>query len=369
MTTATLPTTPAETTPEWLTGALRGTGAIGPGTRITAITSELVGEGAGFIGLVARLGLTYAGDTAGAPGTLIAKFPAPDPGSRQVGNLYGLYEREVRFYNGLAGDCGLEVPRCYFAAYDADAGQSLVLIEDLDGLGRFGDQVTGCTPDEARLAVHSLARFQARWWQHPRLETFPWMPTADALVRNAMLTAYEQCWGLYAERYGHLLTPGFSAAGLTLHRRILAHLDRFASNPLTICHGDFRPDNMFFGNATSGRPLIVFDWQSPNRGWGAYDLAYFIAGSLETDLRRRHEDDLLAEYHGLLMEGGVTGYPLEQLRNDYRACMAVMTGISIINGATLPMTNQRALDLFVQMFERFVAAIEDQDVLSVLATG
>lgn len=364
MTTSALPTIPGEMTPRWLTNALRSTGALGPGGEVTSISHEVIGEGAGFIGLVARLSLGLAGDTGKTPRTMIAKFPAPDPGSRQVGNLYGLYEREVRFYNELAADSGLDVPSCFYASYDADAGQSLVILEDLDGLGRFGDQVTGCTPDEARMAVRSLATFHANWWQHPRLETLPWMTTGDALVRNAMLTAYEACWDVYMQRYGHVMSPATEAAGPTLHRRILAQLDVFRANPLTICHGDYRPDNMFFGD--NGRPLIVFDWQSPNRGWGAYDLAYFIAGSFGVEDRRKHEDELITEYHELLRAGGVKGYSLEDLRGDYRACLAVMTGIFIINGATLPTTNQRAIDLFEQILSRFVAAIEDRDALGAL---
>jgi aminoglycoside/choline kinase family phosphotransferase len=324
-----------------------------------------VGEGLGFIGIVARMAVTYTGDTA-APRSMFVKFPSPDPGSRQVGNLYGLYEREVHFYNELAASSGIDVPACYFADYDAHAGQSVVLLEDLTGNGRFGDQVTGCTPAEARLAIASMAKFHAAWWQHPRLTEISWLPTGDALVRNAMVTAYEQCWPLCVERFGHTLTTEIRAAGPTLHRRIVAQLDVFADNPLTIAHGDYRPDNMWFGHEGSARPLVVFDWQSPNRGWSAYDLAYFIAGSFDTESRRKLEDDLIAEYHGLLQAGGVTGYSLGKLRHDYRACLVVMIGIFVINGATLPTTNPRAIDLFEQVFGRFFAAVADQDALSVL---
>ncbi len=366
MTATTLPTVPEEMTPSWLTGALRKGGVLKEDVGVTSISSQIVGEGIGFIGLVARLTVAYEGGTTAAPRSMFVKFPSPDPGSRQVGNLYGLYEREVRFYNELAASSGIDVPACYFADYDAGAGQSVVLLEDLTGAGRFGDQVTGCTSAEARLALAALARFHSSWWQHPRLDEISWMVTGDALVRNAMLTAYEQCWPLYIQRFGHVLTPEMETSGPTLHRRIVAQLDRFARNPLTIAHGDFRPDNMFFGAEASSRPLIVFDWQSPNRGWCAYDLAYFIAGCFDVETRRKHERDLIAEYHDLLCAGGVNGYSLDQLRQDYRACLAVMTGIGIINGATLPTTNQRAVDLFEQMLGRFVTAIEDQEALAAL---
>ena len=365
MTTSPLPTTPEELTPEWLTAILRKGGYMGANASVSSIRSEQVGEGIGFIGLVARLTPAYDGPAGSAPRSIIAKFPSPDPGSRQVGNLYGLYEREVRFYNELAKDSGLDVPHCYYAEYDAAAGQSLVMIEELAD-GRFGDQVTGCTPEEARLAIHSLARFHAAWWEHPRLQQISWMVTGDALVRNAVLTAYELCWPIYAQRFPQSITPKMEKAGPTLHRRIVAQLDRFAANPLTIAHGDYRPDNMFFGAAGNPRSLTVFDWQSPNRGWGAYDLAYFIAGCFDVPTRRKHAGALVAEYHELLREGGVKDYTLEQLTNDYRACTALMTGIGIINGAALPTTNQRAVDLFEQMLSRFNSAIDDVDALDAL---
>ena len=369
MTSSTLPTLPDEMTPAWLTGALRKVGMLNGTASVASIASQVVGEGLGFIGIVARLSVAYHGDSGAAPRSMFVKFPSPDPGSRQVGNLYGLYEREVRFYNDLARSSGIDVPECYFADYDADAGQSVVLLEDLTGDGRFGDQVTGCTPAEARLALASLAKFHAAWWQHPRLDEISWMPTGDDLVRNAMVTAYEQCWPLYVQRFGHVLTPEMGVAGPTLHRRIIAQLDRFADNPLTIVHGDFRPDNLYFGSEGTARPLIIFDWQSPNRGWGAYDLAYFVAGSFDVEVRRKHESDLIAEYHEMLQAGGVTGYSLEKLRQDYRACIALMTGIFIINGATLPTTNPRAVELFDQVLGRFFAAIEDHQVLSILPEG
>ena len=34
----------------------------------------------------------------------------------------------------------------------------------------------------------------------------------------------------------------------------------------------------------------MFDWQSPNRGWAAYDLAYFMAGNVTVEQRRASEE-------------------------------------------------------------------------------
>lgn len=357
-----LPVSPDELTPEWLTDALRAGGSLKDG-RVVSLSSTVVGDGIGFIGMVARIEPQYEG-TAG-PLSLIGKFPATDPGSRTVGNLYGLYEREVRFYNDIARDAGVETPGCYFAAYDAAAGQSLILLEELRG-GDFGNQVGGCTIEEARLAIRSLAGFHSRWWQSPRLDELSWMTTGDQLVRNAMTVAYDACWEPCLQRWGHVLTTEMIAAGPGLGRRIIAELDIFASKPLTLLHGDYRLDNMFFGDSQSSRPLVVCDWQSPNRGWGPYDLAYFLAGSLDPEERRKYERDFAAEYHAILQERGIRDYSFHELWEDYRACLAVMMGIFVINGATLPTNNERGQAVFEKMIGRFVTAINDLDALSVL---
>jgi hypothetical protein len=329
------------------------------------VDARVISEGAGFIGIVARLGLEYDRPAPQAPRSIVAKIPSPDPGSRQVGNLYGLYEREVRFYNHLAADSGVDTPACYFADYDSEAGQSLVLLEDLTG-GEFGDQVGGCTLDDARLAITAAARFHAKWWQHPRIEEMPWMATGDQLVRGAMVTAFDDCVGPCIERFGHLLTPELTAAAPDLGNRILAVLDQFAGTPLTIAHGDYRLDNMFFGARGSARPLVVCDWQSPNRGWGTYDLAYFLAGGLDSPLRRTHEDELMRLYHRELTTAGVTGYSFDRLREDYISSLAVMMGIFVINGATLPTTSERGELVFEKMIGRFVTAITDLRALDAL---
>ncbi|WP_343392645.1 hypothetical protein [Candidatus Amarobacter glycogenicus] len=138
-----LPPSIESLTPEWLTAALRSGGALPEGS-VTAFGHEIIGEGIGFIGTVARLKLQYSGAGPEAPATAIAKLPSEDPGSRMVGVAFGLYEREVRFYSDLAGDCGLPAPKPYFSHYDAGAGQAAIILEDLTG-GAFGDQVAGAS--------------------------------------------------------------------------------------------------------------------------------------------------------------------------------------------------------------------------------
>ncbi len=69
-----LPVAPEGLTPEWLTTALRSSGAL-PSGSVTAVDSEVIGAGIGFIGTVARLKLTYDGAPSDAPETVVAKLP------------------------------------------------------------------------------------------------------------------------------------------------------------------------------------------------------------------------------------------------------------------------------------------------------
>src|SRR5262249_40859880 len=90
-----IPASPGALTPEWLTRALRSTGTISDAT-VTACHVELFGEGKGFSGQIARVGLRYDRAEAGAPASLVAKFqfPPPDPDVREAVFHSRLYERE-----------------------------------------------------------------------------------------------------------------------------------------------------------------------------------------------------------------------------------------------------------------------------------
>jgi hypothetical protein len=68
-----IPASPGGLTPEWLTRALRSTGAITDAS-VTSCRIELLGEGKGFSGQLARIRLSYDGAEASAPASMIAKF-------------------------------------------------------------------------------------------------------------------------------------------------------------------------------------------------------------------------------------------------------------------------------------------------------
>ncbi len=361
-----IPQSPAQLTPGWLTEALQADGAIGGGTAVSSFDAETVGEGVGFIGLLARLHLQYSGQAEGAPRTIIAKFPSQAEGARAIGKLYGLYEREVHFYSDISSRVGVYTPRCYHYAMDVEADRYILLLEDLATSGQIGDQVQGCSDEQALLAVREIAGLHARWWNSPKLDEIAWLPRGTDLVRGAMEALYPQVYKTFLELFGEKLPPEISAVMSNLGDRIIRMLTRLEAQPQTIVHADFRLDNMFFGDDDAPYRLAVFDWQGTNRSAGAYDLAYFISSCIPTDRRRRTEAQLIEEYHSVLLAGGVQGYQIEELRDDYRRSLVLALAILSVSAATLEMTNERAVQLFEVIFDGLNAAIVDSDALALL---
>ena len=359
-----LPASPAQLTPEWLTLALRSSGSL-PSGAVTGIRAVVIGEGVGFIGTVARLTLTFEGATPGAPATLIVKLPSEDPGSRMVGVAFGLYEREVRFYSDLAATCGMPAPKPYFAHYDASLGQAAIILEDLTD-GAFGDQVAGATLAEAELAIDAIGPFHAKWWESAEFAKYPWITSGIDTIRQPIQMMYEGVWRIALERFGHLFPEDIRSLIPDFGRRTMAALDRMQQGPETLCHGDFRPDNLFYGAPGSDRPLVVCDWQGPGKATGVVDAAYFITGSMGPADRRKHEDDLLRRYHNHLLEGGVKGYGFEQLKIDYRGYFAGVIAGAVVLLGTLPEGNERGRKLIEMTVNRFIAAMQDHDSLALL---
>ena len=158
-----IPSGPEVLTCEWLTGALRETEAVARAT-VAAFVTEPVGEEWGFTGKLARVSLEYDVQEEGAPASLVAKFPNPSAKSRldadRLRQRYRRFEREVLFYRHLGRSAAIRTPRFYYGAADVDAGEFVLLLEDL-APGRVGDALLGCSAAEAALVVDRIAAFHA----------------------------------------------------------------------------------------------------------------------------------------------------------------------------------------------------------------
>ncbi len=340
-------------TPEWLTGALR---SAGHDVTVRDVRRQQVGTGQ--MGTSIRLHLDLDGES-DLPSTLVAKLPTADESKRAM--VAGIYHTEVEFYRALAPTVAARTPRCHYAAISTDWTRFVLLLEDLAPREQ-GDQILGCGVDEARLAVRNLAGLHGPRWCDPTLTDMEWMQIIAGDGATMIGLVMRDATNRYLERYEGRISAEdrelLDRVPELLPTWILARSERFA--PL---HGDYRLDNLMFGDGDD--PVATVDWQTITLGLPGRDVAYFLSTGLEPELRRRHERDLVAEYHGALVAHGVTDHSFEQCWDDYRFGMLQGPLITIV-GAAYGEVTDRGDEMFLAMSSRSAQAIRDLGTFDLL---
>ncbi|MDA1002370.1 MAG: phosphotransferase [Chloroflexi bacterium] len=392
---STMPETIADIDSTWLTHALHDSGQLGA-TTVRAFDTQILGEGAGFIGQLARITLHYDGDAPHAPTSVIAKFPSAIAQNRGIGIIAGLYETEIQFYRRLAADFPARTPRWYYADFDPEAASSravawalarlpdrvtlalldrltalaarggrryALLIEDLAGSARVGDQVAGATVEEARAALQALARMHAGMWNSPRLAE-PWIRAIDA---DAVLThgVCVRTWPRFVDRYRHQV-PNVAELGRWLEANGKQLLHYFARTPVTFLHFDYRLDNIFFDLASRPDPSTVtmIDFQAVRAGNPLVDVAYFLRPNLAPE-HAAEEEDLLAAYHAELVANGVRDMHWDRCRHDYELAQLwlAMQGAFLLGA--LDLSHERGVELIDRAVARAAPALGRIDLARV----
>lgn len=355
----TVPTTTSEITADWLTAALRQSGTIGPDVSVAGVELDPAAAGVGFMGEIGKLRVTYEGDAGDAPTSLIAKFPTHSPDVRALMHPTRIYEREHRFYRELAPKSPLRTPAIHHVTCEVgetpDDERYMLVMEDLSGL-TLGDQVTGVTPEQARLALVALAGHHAAFWNGAGLEDADFIPVINGPLNQAGVTIYEVSLPGFMEAFGSAIKPELADYVRDYASTRPQILDDLAAMPHTLVHFDFRADNLLFD--TDGSVAAV-DWQTISKGGGAADLGYFLSQNLSVEDRREHEIDLLRAYHDALVSHGVDDYEFDQLLADYRVGITCGWIIPVLAVGTLDFTSERAVTLWTAVVERVQSALID----------
>jgi thiamine kinase-like enzyme len=361
-----LPLTTADATPEFVTGALRAGGVIDSRTRVTEVEHESIGEGVGIVGQLARLQLRYQGVAPGAPGTAILKLPSQFPENRAVADHFNFYEREGRFYEQLSSKLPMRTPACYWNHIDVGTNTFGLLLEDL-GRRTMISQVSGVDHVRSGQALQALAHLHGAWWSSPALDSLEWMPRLDDPINLAAGQQYRDAWLLCRERIGDELPPGaIELAEAT--QAVFEDLLRAGTDeaPTTVCHGDFRADNLMFDDrATNGDDRVaVLDWQISYRGPAITDVAYFLCQSLTVDERRAHEHPLVRGWYDAVTEvhgRELTGYPFDLAWRQYRRATLGTTVYPVTGVGAMDPANERGRELLLAMATRSFTAALDLD--------
>lgn len=357
----TIPSSLAAIDAAWVNEHLGGDSG---GATVSAVDVHDIGEGTGIFGEIGRLTLRYEGDGAG-PETLVAKLPCIEPENLAVAQALGLYEREIRFFEDVAPQTQLRIPRCHHAEL-GDDGRFVLLLEDLATEFVMGDQVVGATLTQANAVVDALVGLHTRWWESDQLHRLDWLPVPDAPAYMATVpgiyrTGLPVIHADWADRL-----PG-AAIDLAdrLDPRFEELMTRTGGGPQTFTHADTRLDNLFFGNDSGSEAVAFIDFQLSLRGRGVTDLAYFIGTSVQQDVASEHWETLLRRWHGQVTDAGID-YPWDDALRHYRECaLYYLVGAMSLVG-TFDSGNERGAALTEAYTTRIFNHVLDADTASVL---
>lgn len=376
-----MPKTLTEVDASWLTLAFRSTKTINENTHVIGFDSELLGDGEGFLGDLARISLTYEGGE--GPPSAILKIPTREQENRGFGLLVGAYESEVLFYNELAPLVDVRIPQHYFAAIEPNtrlsalmervlsilpeqvtlwllpqlttaAGKldrrSVIVMEDLGDV-RIGDQVAGASISDAELAIDILARFHATFWNSQDLDR-AWLKRQDDLVLVAH-GLYLRALPTLEARFHDRLDVRTRTVLDAITERGPALLRCMTKGPLTLVHGDYRMDNLTFFD---GNPPIagMIDFQGVRVGHPVTDVAYFLRPNLTSDIADTAENPLLHRYLHGLRRHGVMDYSLETLVRDYELAQLWVLHLGVILIGTLDLSHERGTRIVDRTIERML---------------
>lgn len=349
---------PNEISPKWLSSALSSS-LSSEGQRVEVVDFERQPIGTGQVGDTYRYQLTYAeGSSPDLPQNIICKHHAENAESRATARALNLYQNECGFYADLAVSTGVETARPYYVQYQSADDQFILLLEDL-APARMGDQLTGISEEELRLAILQAAKLHASHWGDDRVAALPWVnaqPRAQGVVGPEGTQPFvKQAAAHFAD---HLSAEHLDV--VSRYEQGCFHWNRPLDLPRSITHNDFRADNFLFGTEQGGKPIAVVDWQTTSFHYGPLDIAYLIGSSFVGAQRYRIEQAVIPEYHDALCRHGVRDFSLQQCWESYRYFTVAGLTVAIVASMTVKRTD-RGDRLFADMLAHHASHIIEHD--------
>ena len=347
----TIPRGPDDVTPAWLGSVL---GAYVADVDVTAI-------GTGQTGATYRVHAAYAADS-DLPATFAVKLSAQDDAVRERVALG--YRSEVEYYARVADRMSIPVPPCFYSEISDDGADFVLILADMAPAVQ-GDQIAGCSRQEATLAVEALAGLHGPSWCDPAWMDLPAvvMPKpGDDDAAKGLGDISRMAADIVIDRLGAKIAPEdqetLVAAMSLVTPWLKAEPKRYA-----LMHGDYRLDNMLFDPDRTR--ITIVDWQTVGIGLPGRDLAYFTGTSLEPSVRSKMERELVERYHRTLLGFDVTGYDLDTCWRDYRLGMLQAPLITTL-GCAFASTTERGDEMMRIMLERGCQAIRELGSLDLI---
>ncbi|MDH3754553.1 MAG: ecdysteroid 22-kinase family protein [Acidimicrobiia bacterium] len=383
-----IPQSADELTAEWFTDVLAE--RIDQAT-VTAVRTEIIGAGIGFVGELHRCQLTWDRDDARLPSSVVAKMPSALRKNRAMGEGLLAYEREILVYRDLAGRLGIAMPDHIHSAMDPNPApwlerivvflferlplgginwtvdqlmklarkserRFLLVIEDIDD-AQPPSQVEEGSLEDVQSALGVLADFHAANWQPTELvaeNPFLWPLNRTPKVVQAGYKRYRES---FVARFGEMVESEFLRRMDELQAQLPELVDRLVAGPSCLLHGDYRLDNIMF--RPSG-DMVVLDYQLVGYGRPGWDVAYFITTALSPE-HRGAERELLEHYHAALVDAGVTDHSFDELAADVRLTKELLAHRLIGTGDLIDTAIADHDDSFIDLLVRRTTGWVDLD--------
>ncbi|BBZ16688.1 phosphotransferase family protein [Mycolicibacterium gadium] len=323
---------------------------------------DVTAIGTGQTGATYRVSATYATPRAGLPNSFAVKLSAQDDAVRERVALG--YRSEVEFYSRIADRMRIPVPQSFYCDISSDGADVVLLLGDMAPAVQ-GDQIAGCSVQEATLAVKALAGLHGPSWCDPE-----WMDLAaiampkpgDDDAAKGLGDISKMAADIVLDRLGARISPEDQETLVASMASVTAWL-RAEPKRFALMHGDYRLDNMLFDPDRTR--ITVVDWQTVGIGLPGRDLAYFTGTSLEPGLRADVERGLVEAYHQALLGYGISDYDAETCWRDYRLG-AVQVPLLVALGTAFAATTDRGDDMMLAMLSRGCQAIRDLETLELI---
>lgn len=305
-----LPVTVDGVTAEWLTAALRQRA-----TGVTIRDCEVVDTTFTTCSKIRlRLDRDEAAIAAGIPELVIVKGGFEEHGRE----LDHMHLREVCGYRDVYPKVPLPHPACYFADYDPEARQGIIIMEDLVAKGvEFCHATNPQTHEQVARRLSALAAFHAKTWDAPEIRPGgKWGDLVDFF--DVMRPFFDKCsapdnWARFVD------APRGVAVSKRFHDRqwLVDSWEKVTSYshalPHCVLHGDVHLGNLYID--PDGTPGFLDTLAS--LGPGMLEVSYHVSAAVDVADRSQWEGALVRHYLDQLTANGAQAPSFEDAMRQY----------------------------------------------------
>ena len=360
-----LPSGVDEVDAKWMQDLLRYRGTIPESCRVTSIEKKDVGMTAGYFSSIVRVLVSYSEETDAPKALIVKSWPPFEVVSRDA--IKAMFVLDMKGYCEFSEEEWYPRPKCYLASYDEAENRWALVLEDattyathcvhenplslervkkvIPGMVDFAVRFEGC--DKEASLMHERTKHFPYW--HDKAAKFEETGWSAATLFDEFVNKPDQFSVDDKSTYGfpHLspfkswsedLGCSYSREFFQVYSAFWERADPAKGATCTVCHGDFRGDNLFWDEKNDS--WLTIDYQLSYKGPIPSDLAYLMtSGTVEPSVYQSHTDEILHMFYDAFQAKTVAytsdRYPFHRFKEEYVMMCHVLYNYLVAYGASL----------------------------------